>query len=83
MIQSTSMVIALAVRLGATNSKNIQRLRALAAGTYFLSFVVFGVAAVIAFICRGFRIGLITTEPQVVEICTEIWLSACLYFFFI
>uniref|UniRef100_A0A7S3DWJ7 Uncharacterized protein n=1 Tax=Entomoneis paludosa TaxID=265537 RepID=A0A7S3DWJ7_9STRA len=75
------MGLALAIRLGATISKNVRRAQAMALGMLVLSIVLFGTVSMMAYLCRGYIIEFFTTESQVVEICNEIWWSACAYFF--
>mmetsp|Transcript_6276 Transcript_6276/g.8163 ORF Transcript_6276/g.8163 Transcript_6276/m.8163 type:complete len:512 (-) Transcript_6276:259-1794(-) len=77
-----SIGLALAIRLGATISRNVLHARLLTVTTLLVGFFLFGSIAIAAYFCRGSMIGYFTQEAEVVKICNEIWLNACLYFFF-
>jgi Na+-driven multidrug efflux pump len=73
--------IALAIRLGATISRNVPRARQLALGTLCFSFVIFGSTAILMYRYRAAIFRIFTNEPEVIELCNEIWFDVCFYFF--
>lgn len=76
------VAIALAIRLGSTLSQGeVHSSRALALRTYMLSILVFGFASVLMYVKKDLIVQMFTSEPSVVEICNEIWIDSCLYFF--